>query len=516
MKRKDLTDMSALLEHNIAKLSKIIEMRDLARSIMKDLPEPINLEIPDNNTIFNWVEEICETPHRRPGTPEGHRAEDYLVKKLKELGLENVTKDPIDITVWEANNWKLIIEENGQTKEFPCFYIPRTGFTGPEGITGELVYVGQGLPEDLENIDLKGKIAVVDIIFAEFPTGLTMKLDPKYGGGGYYFSDPDDTMKRKVKHRLIFVRKNFPREVPGVHPGPNSAYRNVHERGALAMIGILRNHPGNTNTYYGPYDRVIKPMPALWVAKNDGRTFREIAQRNCKATIIVEGYQKPGVTHNVWGLLPGKSDEIILVSSHHDAPFKGATEDGTGIAMVLAQIKAWSKLSKEQRPRTLLFVCDAGHFWEACGPEYLVKHHPELIKRALADVNLEHVAAKDVVDKRGEFVFSGNMAFSLVYTTNNEYLISTVIRALEKNKPKWVSAVPFDVTGSVAAGDGGRYYQYGGLNVVNLIAMPYYLLTAEDTLDKVDKDELKTYASFAGDIIGTLMSIDKENLKKMN
>jgi hypothetical protein len=30
---------------------------------------------------------------------------------------------------------------------------------------------------------------------------------------------------------------------------------------------------------------------------------------------------------NVWGILPGKSDDTILVTSHHDSPFEGASED---------------------------------------------------------------------------------------------------------------------------------------------------------------------------------------------
>ena len=30
------------------------------------------------------------------------------------------------------------------------------------------------------------------------------------------------------------------------------------------------------------------------------------------------------------------SEEMVMISSHHDSAFKGATEDGTGVAMVLA------------------------------------------------------------------------------------------------------------------------------------------------------------------------------------
>jgi len=349
---------------------------------------------------------------------------------------------------------------------------------------------------------------VIDIIYPILPSGMFTKI----GRGGYYLSDPEGRLTWCAKHPLIFVRKNFPRLVPGGKPDSRHAYFNAYRRGAAGAILILKNHPGDTNSHWGPYDRVLKPMPAMWVSERDGERLKEVVERGARATIVLEGIKKAGVTHNVWGMLPGMSDEIILVSTHHDSPFKGATEDGTGVATVLSQAWAWSRLPKEKRPRTLLFVFDAGHFYEAVGPEYMVRQNSELLKRSLINVNLEHLAAKEVIDRDGAFVFTGSLAPTLVYITPNEWLVASAVRALMNYKPKQVAAVPFSMTGSVAPGDGGRYYQYGGLNVINIISMPYYLLTAEDTLDKVDKKELETFAGIAAEIIGTLMLLKTEDI----
>jgi len=507
-KRKDLTSKWQITKHNLKIIPKLISFRRKAKKVLDELPDTEIPNLPDSETIYSWIEELCSTPHRRPGTSEGHKAEDYLVDKLKQLGLENVTKDPIDITVWDATNWDLLIEENGRKRKFPCFYVPRTKFTGPEGITGKMIYLGEGTQKDFKNVSVKDRIVVVDILLPVLPSGIMVKL----AGGGYYLSDPEEKFKWGTKHKLIFIRKNFPRERENEPPSPRSAYFNAFEHGAKGIILILKNHPSNTNSHYGPYDRVMKPMPGLWVGQYDGEYLREMAKKEKEATIIIEGTQKPGVTHNVWGYLPGVSEETLLISSHHDSPFKGATEDGTGISLVLAQAWAWSKLPKEKRPKSLLFVCDAGHFYEAIGAEYFVKQHPELIKKTLVNVNLEHLAAKEVVDNDGKFEFTGSLAVTLAHITSNEYLISVAMKALDKYKPKQVCAVPFNLTGSVAPGDGGRYYQFGGLNVINMISMPYYLLTAEDTLDKVDKKELTTFARTAAEIISTLMYMDKEQL----
>ena len=507
-KRNDPVTTSQILISTLKFSPNYFRMKFLANQEIKNLPDPIPASVPDSATLYKWVEELCATPHRRPGTPEGHRGEDYVAAKFKELGLQNVTKDSIPMTVWDATNWKLTLEDEGRRFDFPCFYVPRTGFTGPKGVSGEMVYVGNGESEDFAKQSVKGKIVVAEVTFAQIPTGILNKL----AGGGYYFSNPETEIGWGFKQVLIFIRKNFPRQAANASPSPRSVYWRAVDQGAAGMILILKNHPGNTNSHYGPYDRVMKPLPALWVGKYDGEKFREIAKRGIRATILLEGTKVPGVTHNVWGILPGMSDEIIMISSHHDSPFKGATEDGTGVSMVLGQAWAWSKIPKKKRPRTLLFICDAGHFYEAIGADEMVKQHPDVIQRVVVDLNLEHVAAKELIDKDRDFAFSGHQAYTLMFLTANPHMIAVVKRSLQKYQPKRVSAVPINLIGPVPAGEGGTYYRLTGMNAINTIGQPYYLLTAEDTLDKVNKEELEVWAKTAADITGTFMLMKKEDL----
>ena len=48
--------------------------------------------LPSQAQLMSWVRELCRTQHRRPGTPEDHRAERYLAdagrrrQVLSELG----------------------------------------------------------------------------------------------------------------------------------------------------------------------------------------------------------------------------------------------------------------------------------------------------------------------------------------------------------------------------------------------------------------------------------------------
>ena len=130
------------------------------KKLIKSLPNfRENLEIPDSDMIFSWIKGICQTPHRRPGTPEHLKAEEWVLNELNELGLENITKDPIQINVWSAKKWSLRVDG----KEIPSFFVVNTGFTDLQGITAPLIYVGKGRTKDFKKLDVSGKIVVAEV-----------------------------------------------------------------------------------------------------------------------------------------------------------------------------------------------------------------------------------------------------------------------------------------------------------------------------------------------------------------
>ena len=63
---------------------------------------------------------------------------------------------------------------------------------------------------------------------------------------------------------------------------------------------------------------------------------------------------------NAVAVVPGKSDEVIILNAHVDGWFDGAGDNADGLAVMVALARHFAK--PENRPeRTLVFVASAGH-----------------------------------------------------------------------------------------------------------------------------------------------------------
>jgi len=99
---------------------------------------------------------------------------------------------------------------------------------------------------------------------------------------------------------------------------------------------------------------------------------------------------------NVLGIVPGESDENVIINAHVDGWFDGANDNADGMAVMLALASHFSRPENRTR-RTLVFVASAGHHTSGLsGPGQLVELNPALIERNVLAVNLEHVAARQI------------------------------------------------------------------------------------------------------------------------
>lgn len=462
--------------------------------------DSMKFHLPKQEEVFGWVEDMYALGPRRPGTAADRKCEDYLVKKLKELGLKNVRKEAILIRVWEANKYELRVGEAlDAVKPAPAFYIPYTAFTPAKGVEAELVY---GAPEDVgkaESRKWKGRVVVADINFPDLDFKMLKKLS-------YFAYDPDGDIEES-QHAATWVRLHW------------NIYQEAARRGAAGFIGILADHyPGGQN-YYAPYgfkekDIHDKPIPGFWVDCVEGERVRKLAKsgRGC-AKLTLTGTLADGPTHNVIGEIPGESDEFMMIASHHDSPFDSGVEDASGCAAVLAAASHLVK-SKTKLKRTVLVSFTAGHFYGSVGTRAFIKSAQESgqIKKMAFEFHVEHIA-KEAKMVGADMQVLKRAEPSAIFLSFNRKLVKSTLAALEAEELTRVVALPAEgPLGKYPPTDGGDFHSTG-VPIANLISGPVYLLNSEDTIDKVNVGRLLPTARAVIRVLTDMDAIPMRRLK---
>jgi hypothetical protein len=454
------------------------------------------------NDMMAWITEVVDHGVRRPGTEVGHRVEEWVASRFRYLGLEDVRREPVDVPVWQPRRARVVawpVGRPGEAVEVPGFPLPYTQPTdgteadlvtlgpqapngagpGPTRLTAETGTHGEdgGNGENGNGTDgddganpVEGAIALDTLDLVTLPGDLMAA-----SATGRY--DPEGELDDYV-HLLPFGPR-LGREVD-----------TAVEAGAAGYVGVLAGMPWDTRDYYVPYDAVDRPLPAVWVDRAGGAALAGMMRGGpVRARIEVDARRTAGTTSNVVGTLPGASDEWVIIGSHHDAPWASAVEDGSGIALVLAQARFWARVPARERPHNLLFLLNGGHMAGGAGIESFLATHQDLLDRVVLSVHLEHVASACRVDE-GQLVPTGQPEVRWWFTTREPVLEQAVAQSLadEDVHRSWI--LPPDTFGEFPPTDGGLFHRHG-VPLVDFLSAPAYLFDAHDTLDKVHEASLE-------------------------
>lgn len=303
---------------------------------------------------------------RITGLPSGERAMDLVEQLLRDAGIEQVERQWFEQTtgssLWLPLRWEVRLHGNevfgaGSQDIVLESAMPAGGSViPPEGLTAPVVYVGTARPSELARVDVAGKIAVQHIT----PRG------------------------------HLFLER-----------GPARAKaQELMRRGAVAVFNVV-DFAGNMRM------RDISNCngPCFNIGGQDGRFLETILDElalsgsgnELTATLSLEAEQRSGMrASNVLGIVPGESDENIIINAHVDGWFDGANDNGDGLAIMIALAEHFAR-PENKSERTLVFVGSAGHHTSGLnGPDQLVALNPQLIANNVLTINLEHVAAKQI------------------------------------------------------------------------------------------------------------------------
>ena len=457
-----------------------------------------NAFVPDERTIFEWIETVFARGVRRPGYAADRWTENFCLERFRQLGLENVRLEPVTLPYWEPVESALIVREDGRESRIPCFSLPHSATTDADGLDAPIVNWRDEMPGAVS-----GALAIVDVPLMRGPAELPLML------AGAVTGEADANWRRYDPGGTLAGASQvlpFSYQFMAVMDASIAA-------GARGFVGVLSDYPGDSNQYYVPYDAVARAIPGVWINRIDGARIRQLSGAGSVDGRLVSRAIRHDITcYNVVGELPGADDDVVIVGSHHDGPWASAVEDASGVAMVLAQATYWSRVAAADRPHRMVFLLNAGHMAGGAGVRTFIERHKAELARVVLEVHLEH-AASEIVERDGGLVASGHPEPRWWFTSRLAPLEAIVREAIVAEHLDRSMILPPEVFGPIPTTDGGPFH-LAGVPLVNFLTAPFYLFDAIDTLDKIHRQSLVPVTRAAIRIIGATRAVSAAAMRE--
>ncbi|WP_157248341.1 M28 family metallopeptidase [Nonomuraea typhae] len=416
--------------------------------------------IPDTARMMAWIETVTSRGIRRPGYPADDWTAAWAAERFTEFGLHDVRLAPVELPFWRPVTASLAVRPDTGPSRGVRVAASALPYTTPKAVVSA--------PVSREVVP--GAIVVPEYAFTELPQSYVRDLATAV-------HDPEGVFGELVQ--TLPFQLDYLDVIQGVMDG-----------GAAAFAGALTGVPWETRDYYVPYDAVHRDLPAVWLSGGDARRVLDLVDAGpCTGTLTVEAETGPAVSHNVIGTLPGRSDQWVIIGSHHDAPWASAVEDASGIALVLAAARYWAGVPERDRPHNLIFLLTAGHMAHAAGTRAFIETHRDLLGDVVLQLHLEHAARRCVVVD-GELAPTADPEPRWWFTTRKPELESLVAGALVAEDLRRSFVLPPDVFSPMPPTD-GAFFHPEGVPLVHFLSAPMYLFDSADTLDKVHEPSLE-------------------------
>jgi hypothetical protein len=291
--------------------------RDLAASV-------------DQKAMVETVRTLSTGGSRVVGYPGERKAAQYVETQLKSiLGDANVRTETFTATVPMDKGASL--QAGGKTYQIFGIWpnLVRTSQLPPEGLTGPLIYAGNGSLKAFNGKTVDGSIVLMD-----FNSSLEWMNAPRLGAKAVVFIEPDATMRGEAEAKFLSIPLAIPR-----------FYIKRSEAAALQALALGRRDP----------------------------------QATLKADMKWERVE----AKNFIGVLPGRSKDpniarqIVVVQSFYDGmsvvpALAPSAEGANGMAGLLQTARTFKQLGNE---RTIWFVATSGHYLGLQGIRELINNH---------------------------------------------------------------------------------------------------------------------------------------------
>jgi hypothetical protein len=421
---------------------------------------------------------------RISGFPSSDKTVEWAVDQFRKAGIGDVKTQAITqddkASLWLPQSWRVTLLGDpsfgaGSNDIVLESALPVGPSSLPSGaLTAPLVYVGAASPAVLQHIDVKGGIAVQLIV----PQG-----------------------------HMLFERGAV-----------DSRAEELVKRGAIGVFNLVRL-PGNELSR----DFSDCGNPCFNIGGRDGLFLESILDRAVQAGIAgrirarielqTQTYRGLKATNGI-AIIRGTSDEVIVLNAHVDGWFDGAGDNGDGLAVLIALARHLAKATNQPQ-RTIVLVASAGHHTPGInGPRSFVAANPELAKKAVMFVNIEHVAQRNFSPARTtssdgyrEAVADSGEAPIAVGVTNN----SPFLQELIDGGPARFGVNFISERSTFQSGETGGWAGLTAAKISVMQAPPLYHTTGE-VLDVISAPGLERIARFLAFLVAAADKAPRERI----
>ncbi len=393
-----------------------------------------------SNAAWENLRKLTDEFGSRFGGTEGEKqAAEFLRQSLVEYGLKNVTTEPVEYLGWRRGKSALEVI-SPVSRSIPCISLPHCP---PRVVEAELVDMEDGSPKDFEGRagEIEGRVVLTNSVVSMPGVNRWIHRNEKLG-------------------RSILA-------------------------GAAGFI-FVNHYPG-----YGPptggigHNNQPALIPGIGVSHEDGAYLQRLVRQfgRVRVRLTTNDLFEPMISWNIYGDLPGRSDEIVMLGCHYDGHdiSQGAQDPASGTVAVLEAARLLALYGGTFRCR-VRFV-----FWGVeeiglLGSKAFVKMHEAELDDYRFYFNMDSAGA--VVDK-GVVLNEWPELTPLFKNWSAEmalpFLVGQSINAHSDHFPFLMAGVPTGGLEQVKKDLSGRGYGH----------------TAFDTLDKVNVRDLREAATMA-------------------
>jgi hypothetical protein len=399
---------------------------------------------------------------RIAGTKYDDMIEGWVEQKFKEFGLQNVNRQYFTLTPqFFPTNWSLAATGGGKTVTFSTVRPAGRATTPAAGLDLDPVWVGLGTEADFQGRDVKGKLVFIHSV----PTPAVISHSATWIGAA------DRAAKKGAAAILI----------------------------NLAILG--------TN-WQVQLNGGVDGVPLLSIGTEDANALRSMMETGpVKVKALLVGETKSGLKDaNVWGTLPGATDEEILIFAHHDAYFEGAIDNASGMAVMVGLAEYFAKIPQAQRRRTLKFVTTSGHHAGSAGVNWMHDNRQTFFAKTAVAFNVEHVSSTQTYIRGPVLRQSNNVSARRWWVYGSNKLASIALNAF-----RTFGVTVYHEMEDTCCGDSSAIQR----DVPNVVIMesPVYYHTDHDRPDVVPEAGLEAAGRAYAKIVDEVNKVERRDLQ---